>query len=222
MFGSSSTRATVAGFTKANLLHAGWPGKGGRRDAQVVPHSAFTLPQLRPGARYTGCWNEAMRKTNALPTTFLVLASVLFVLAPSLARAQETVDDAEIAAAPDADASPEAIGLPDGGSACAEKLPAAVRLADVQQGGLLLKSIHPGVYVPAPVLDTKVAIHVSGMVARTTVSQRFCNPTGLWVEGVYAFPLPENAAVDAMTLLAGGHVIEGQIKERAEAQQIYE
>src|SRR4030095_2115448 len=79
-----------------------------------------------------------------------------------------------------------------------------------------------GVYVPAPILETVVAFHVTGLVARATVSQRFCNPTQIWVEGVYAFPLPDNAAVDALTLLVGGRVIEGQIKERAEAQKIYE
>jgi Ca-activated chloride channel family protein len=58
----------------------------------------------------------------------------------------------------------------------------------VQQGGLLLKTVHAGVYVPAPILETDVALHVTGLVARATVSQRFCNPTQVWVEGVYAFP----------------------------------
>jgi Ca-activated chloride channel family protein len=95
-------------------------------------------------------------------------------------------------------------------------------MADVQQGRLLLKTDHAGIYLPAPILETHVAIHVAGPVARTIVSQRFCNPTQLWVEGVYAFPLPENAAVDTMKLVVGDRVIEGQIKERAEAQQIYE
>ena len=139
-----------------------------------------------------------MRKTTVLPTFSVVLA-VLFVLVPYSASSQEP------AAAP-----------------CATELPAPVRMADVQQGALLLKTDHNGIYLPAPVLETDVVIHVVGPVARTTVSQRFCNPTKLWVEGVYAFPLPENAAVDTMKLVIGERVIESQIKERAEAQQIYE
>src|SRR4029453_8763249 len=32
------------------------------------------------------------------------------------------------------------------------------------------------------------------MTARTTVTQRFANPTPEWQEGVYVFPLPEKAA----------------------------
>ena len=139
-----------------------------------------------------------MRKTTVLPTFSVVLA-VLFVLVPYSASSQEP------AAAP-----------------CATELPAPVRMADVQQGALLLKTDHNGIYLPAPVLETDVVIHVVGPVARTTVSQRFCNPTKLWVEGVYAFSLPENAAVDTMKLVIGERVIESQIKERAEAQQIYE
>ena len=161
-----------------------------------------------------------MRKTTVLPTFSVVLA-VLFVLVPYSARAQEPAEDPELAAAPDADATPDALGLP--GSPCSTTLlPAPVRMADVQQGRLLLKTDHTGIYLPAPVLETDVVIHVAGPVARTTVRQRFCNPTKLWVEGVYAFPLPENAAVDTMKLVVGDRVIEGQIKERAEAKQIYE
>jgi Ca-activated chloride channel family protein len=169
-----------------------------------------------------------MRKTNVLPTLVLAILCILFI--PFLAFSQEPPEDPEIAAAPDADASADAIGLPEpdtlnaaeAGGPCASTLPAPVRMADVQQGRLLLKTVHAGVYLPAPVLETDVAIHVAGLVARTTVSQRFCNPTRLWVEGIYAFPLPENAAVDTLNLIVGERVIEGRIKEREEAQQIYE
>lgn len=188
-----------------------------------IPPSPF-LDHAPPPARLA-VGMPPMRKPNVLLTLVLVILVILFV--PSITRSQETPEDPEIAAAPDADASPGAIGLPEvdaanAGGPCASTLPAPVRLADVQQGRLLLKTVHAGVYVPAPVLETDVAIHVAGLVARTTVSQRFCNPTRLWVEGIYAFPLPENAAVDTLNLIVGERVIEGQIKEREEAQQIYE
>src|ERR671914_1057852 len=226
MFGSSSTRATVAGFTKVNVLQARRPGKGPRRNAQVLPHSAFALPQSRPRTVKPGCWDAAMRKTTFLSIPILAILCAPCSLVPDRAFSQEVTDE-EIAAAPDADASPGAIGLPEvdalnAEASCDQTQPEPVRLADVQQGRLLLKTIHAGVYLPAPALETDVAIHVVGLVARTSVSQRFCNPTQLWVEGVYAFPLPENAAVDTLHLVVGDRVIEGQIKEREQAQQIYE
>ena len=60
------------------------------------------------------------------------------------------------------------------------------------------------------------------MVARVQVMQRFANPTAQWREGVYVFPLPEKAAVDHLTMHIGERVIEGQIKERAEARRTYD
>ncbi|MDQ2870878.1 MAG: marine proteobacterial sortase target protein [Acidobacteriota bacterium] len=97
-----------------------------------------------------------------------------------------------------------------------------VRPEDAHAGALLLKTASPGVYLPAPVLDTDVSIRVTGMIARTTVSQRFRNGTGSCVEGIYVFPLPEGSAVDAMRLVIGDRVIEGQVKEREEAKKAYE
>jgi Ca-activated chloride channel family protein len=76
--------------------------------------------------------------------------------------------------------------------------------------------------VPAPLLATDVAIEVSGIVARTRVTQRFVNPGGDWREGVYVFPLPESAAVDHLDMRIGERRIEGRIRERAEARRQYE
>src|SRR5690606_21240652 len=71
-------------------------------------------------------------------------------------------------------------------------------------------------------LKTDVRMDVSGTIARVTVSQRFENPSDDWVEGVYAFPLPETAAVDRLRLQVGERFIEGRIKEREAARKIYE
>ncbi|MEO8189249.1 MAG: marine proteobacterial sortase target protein [Acidobacteriota bacterium] len=97
-----------------------------------------------------------------------------------------------------------------------------VRPDEVHAGALLLKTASPGLYLPAPVLDTDVSIRVTGMIARTTVSQRFQNGTGTCVEGIYVFPLPESSAVDAMRLVVGDRIIEGEIREREEARKVYE
>jgi Ca-activated chloride channel family protein len=66
-----------------------------------------------------------------------------------------------------------------------------------------------------------VAIEVSGMVARTRVSQHFHNPGSEHVEGVYVFPLPEKAAVDRLRIRIGDRAIEGRIREKGEARVAY-
>jgi Ca-activated chloride channel family protein len=75
--------------------------------------------------------------------------------------------------------------------------------------------------VAAPLLDTDVEIRVAGPVARASVRQRFRNPLADWVEGVYVFPLPENAAVDRLRMRIGARLIEGEIRERQAAHATY-
>jgi Ca-activated chloride channel family protein len=73
----------------------------------------------------------------------------------------------------------------------------------------------------SPVLKTEVDIKVTGIVARTKLTQTFKNPGKYWVNGLYVFPLPENAAVDHLLMTVGERKIEGQIKEKNEAKKIY-
>jgi Ca-activated chloride channel family protein len=96
-----------------------------------------------------------------------------------------------------------------------------MRLGDAEQGSLLLRTEREGVYLPAPILETEVHIRVAGLLARATVTQRFHNPTGEWLEGVYVFPLPDAAAVDGLRMIVGERIIEGKIEEREEAKRVY-
>ena len=89
-------------------------------------------------------------------------------------------------------------------------------------GTLLFRTGTVGEYVVAPRVETEVAIHVTGIIARTRVTQVFHNPGTETVEGVYVFPLPEKAAVDHLWVRIGERVIEGQIKEKEEARRTYE
>ena len=73
-----------------------------------------------------------------------------------------------------------------------------------------------------PMLGTDVDISVTGLVARTVVTQYFHNPTDEWLEGIYVFPLPQNAAVDTLEVRIDDRTIVGEIKERAQAKKIYE
>ena len=97
-----------------------------------------------------------------------------------------------------------------------------VAKGEVSSGSLLLQSSTPGRYVEAPLVAADVKMNIAGPVIRTTLTQRFTNPTDKWVEGVYAFPLPEDAAVDTLKIVIGDRFIEGDIKERQEARIIYE
>src|SRR5687767_6808442 len=55
---------------------------------------------------------------------------------------------------------------------------APVTLKDPKTGMLLFATATPGQYEPAPKVETEVAIHVSGLIARTRVTQVFHNPGG--------------------------------------------
>jgi Ca-activated chloride channel family protein len=73
-----------------------------------------------------------------------------------------------------------------------------------------------------PLKHTDVQAEISGFLARVTVTQEFTNPSQDKVEAVYTFPLPQNAAVNDMTMNVGGRTIKGVIKKREDAQKIYQ
>jgi Ca-activated chloride channel family protein len=92
----------------------------------------------------------------------------------------------------------------------------------VTEGALFFRVNGSEALVPAPVLGTDVHMVVTGIVARARVRQEFTNPGGAWTEGVYGFPLPEDAAVDRLRMWIGERVVEGVIEERAAAKAQYE
>ncbi len=73
-----------------------------------------------------------------------------------------------------------------------------------------------------PLKHTDVKAEISEFLARVTVTQEFTNPFEDKIEAVYAFPLPQNAAVDEMTMRVGDHTVRGKIKRREEARAVYE
>jgi len=90
----------------------------------------------------------------------------------------------------------------------------------LQSGGLLLR-MQQG-YIVATKLNTEINIEANGLVGRVSVKQTFRNDGQQWVEGVYVFPLPDNAAVDRMRLHIGERFIEGEIREKEQAKREYE
>ena len=106
--------------------------------------------------------------------------------------------------------------------ASAEEMPLQKieRVGDAKEGGLVFKS-KDGM-MKAPTLKTDVQMRITGMIARVKVEQHFKNPTKEWMEGVYVFPLPEESAVDHLSMKVGDRIIEGQIKEKDAAKKAYE
>ena len=96
----------------------------------------------------------------------------------------------------------------------------SINLEDVESGQLLMRSGNK--LSSAILLSTDIKIAVAGSSSRTIVSQRFINTSETWAEGVYVFPIGENAAVDTLKLRIGEKFIEGIIKEKVEAKVIYE
>jgi len=81
----------------------------------------------------------------------------------------------------------------------------------------------PGAAVSTlPLLRTAVDADIGGGVTSVTVTQRFHNSAQRPIEAVYVFPLPEDAAVDAMEMRIGRRVLRAQIDRRASARQRYE
>ncbi len=75
---------------------------------------------------------------------------------------------------------------------------------------------------PFLLTHTDVQTVISGPVAHVEVTQTWHNPNSFPVDGLYIFPLPENSAVNSMSLRLGDRVIRGRMLRRQEARAIYE
>src|SRR5689334_7647094 len=73
-----------------------------------------------------------------------------------------------------------------------------------------------------PLKHTDVKAEISGFLSRVNVTQEFENPFKEKIEAVYTFPLPQNAAVDDMTMTIGDRTVRGKILPREEAQAVYD
>ena len=98
-----------------------------------------------------------------------------------------------------------------------------IALDQVLFGTLLLK-LEEGSeeHIPAPLLLSRYDIDITGVIARTTLTQHFRNSSDRWLEGIYAFPLPDGSAIDGLRMRIGDRFIEGQIKEKKKARKTYE
>jgi Ca-activated chloride channel family protein len=76
--------------------------------------------------------------------------------------------------------------------------------------------------VPLPLRHTEVNASVHGYIGAVEVKQEFHNPYDTKIEAVYVFPLPHNSAVSDFVMTIGERHIRGIIRERQEAETIYQ
>ncbi len=101
---------------------------------------------------------------------------------------------------------------------------AAVRAVRTGPGRLpqLQVAVDGDASLPLPLESTRAFAELTGYIARVDVVQTYRNPFAEPIEAVYTFPLPENSAVDDLTIRIADRVIRAEIKKRDEAKKTYE
>lgn len=87
-------------------------------------------------------------------------------------------------------------------------------------GRLLLQ--REGATQPALHLESSADVTIKGMLAKVVLQQTFQNTGHDWAEAIYVFPLPETAAVNRMVMTIGERRLVAEIREKQEAQRIYQ
>ena len=72
-----------------------------------------------------------------------------------------------------------------------------------------------------PLQGLAITTHVTELVARTEITQRFHNPHPDVIEAEYIFPLPDRAAVTAMTVRLADREVTASLRERGRARADY-
>ena len=96
-----------------------------------------------------------------------------------------------------------------------------VSLEEVGTGTLLFKQKNSKQFLQAPQLKTQVEIEINGLVANVKVKQKFSNVSNNWQHGVYAFPLPDNAAINQLKMRVGERIIVGEVQEKKQARKTF-
>jgi len=92
--------------------------------------------------------------------------------------------------------------------------------------GIIIPDPPPGVLpIQVPNLAIKyhrVNVTINNQVATTEIDQVFLNDSEWELEGIYIFPLPEEAAISDFAMWVDGEKWEGELLTREKARQIYE
>src|SRR5262245_50140939 len=92
--------------------------------------------------------------------------------------------------------------------------------ADESIGSLVAKV--DGRNVPLTVGYHKVTVDIRDQIARTTIEESFVNHTHFNLEGVFHFPLPQDASISGFGMWIGNELVEADVVEKQRAREIYE
>lgn len=87
--------------------------------------------------------------------------------------------------------------------------------------GSLLANVD-GRNVPLTIGYHKVTVDIRDQIARTVIEESFRNHTDDVLEGVFYFPLPQEASISGFGMWIGGELVEADIVEKQRAREIYE
>lgn len=178
---------------------------------------AAVMPQV-----FSGPSSRSDRRLNVGEVGGLFLHLMAGLCLSAVALSSPAQASQGLAAAYSMAAMPMASQVQDQAQEPTEATLATVSLDDISAGQLLFKTDTGGEYIESLLLESRAHFSINGMLARVSISQQFENTSDEWMEGVYAFPLPEDAAVDYMRIRIGERIIEGKIREREEAKKIYQ
>ncbi|MCE9564870.1 MAG: hypothetical protein K8U57_22780 [Planctomycetes bacterium] len=87
--------------------------------------------------------------------------------------------------------------------------------------GSLIASVD-GRNVPLTVGYHHVSIDIRDQIARTVIEESFVNRTDSVLEGVFYFPLPQDASISGFGMWIGDQLVEADVVEKERARGIYE
>ncbi len=93
-------------------------------------------------------------------------------------------------------------------------------LPEESMGSLLAKV--DGREVPLTIGYHRLQVDIRDQIARTVIEESFVNHTDQQLEGVFYFPLPEDASISNFGMWIGGELVEADVVEKQRAREIYE
>ena len=88
--------------------------------------------------------------------------------------------------------------------------------------GSLIVNLPDGRNEPLTVGYHKVSVEIRDQIARTTIEESFVNHTVSRLEGVFHFPLPQEASISGFGMWIGNELVEADVVEKQRAREIYE
>ncbi|MBS0265396.1 MAG: hypothetical protein JSS02_25905 [Planctomycetes bacterium] len=85
-----------------------------------------------------------------------------------------------------------------------------------------LVALVDGRNVPLSVGFHKVQVEIRDQIARTVIEESFVNHTAQILEGVFYFPLPDDASISGFGMWIGDELVEADIVEKQRAREIFE